>query len=311
MTAYQHSHVFLGAEHHRNERRTWIVVGLTAAMMVAEVIAGLVFGSMALLADGIHMATHAGALSISGFAYLYARRHAEDPRYTFGTGKVGDLAGFSSALALALVALWLGAQSAGRLLQPVPIAFEQAIVVAVIGLAVNLASAWLLMDRSGEHHHHHEDEGHDHDHHADHNLRSAYLHVLADALTSVLAIVALVAGRSFGWAWMDPAMGIVGAVVIARWSLGLLRDTSRVLLDASANEPLREKVRSLVAAEGDRVYDLHLWRVGPGRYAAIVSLVSQRSHDVDHYRARLAGIPELAHITVEIRQSSAAGTISK
>lgn len=307
MKAYQHSHIFLGAEHHRNEQRTWLVVALTAAMMAVEIVTGVLFGSMALLADGIHMATHAGALSISGFAYLYARRHAADPRYTFGTGKVGDLAGFSSALALALIAVGLGVESIGRVMQPVPIAFDEAIVVAIIGLVVNLVSAWLLLDGGDRHEEHTNGQETSHHHHEDHNLRSAYLHVLADTLTSILAIVALVTGRFFAWNWMDPAMGIVGAIVIARWSVGLMRDTGWVLLDASASEPLRERVRGVISSQGDQVCDLHLWRVGPGRYAAIVSVVTDQPRDVDFYFARLALIPELAHITVEVRHGQLSG----
>lgn len=294
---YQHSHVFLGDQHHRNERRTWLVVALTAGMMVAEVVAGMLFGSMALLADGIHMATHAGALTVSGIAYLYARRHANDSRYTFGTGKVGDLAGFSSALVLALIALLIGIQSMGRLANPIAISFSDAIVVAVIGLAVNLVSAWLLMDTHGQH------AGHDshHHHHADLNLRSAYLHVLADALTSVLAITALIAGLYFGWVWMDALMGIIGSLVIARWSWGLLRDTSHVLLDASGDDHLASHIRELLEIGGDRLADLHLWRVGPGRFAMLASLVCDHPRELGHYKSKLASLPELAHITIEVQ----------
>jgi cation diffusion facilitator family transporter len=294
---YRHSHVFLGEQHHRNERRTWLVVTLTAAMMVVEIAAGMLFGSMALLADGIHMATHAGALTVSGIAYLYARRHANDRRYTFGTGKVGDLAGFSSALVLALIALLIGIQSMERLVTPIAISFSDAIVVAVAGLAVNVLSAWLLTDKHGYHESH---DGHRHQH-TDHNLRSAYLHVLADALTSVLAITALIAGLYFGWVWMDPVMGIVGAVVIARWSWGLLRDTSQVLLDASGDSHLAGHVRELLEVGNDRLADLHLWRVGPGRFAMIASLVSDRPREVGHYKARLVSLPELAHVTIEVQ----------
>ncbi len=220
-----HTHVFLGHGHARNEKRTWLVIALTATMMVVEITAGTIFGSMALVADGWHMATHAAAMLITALAYYYARKNALNRRFTFGTGKLGELAGFASAVVLALIALMIGWESVLRLTAPVPIDFNQAIVVAVVGLIVNLASAWLL---SGDHrHHHHHDHGHDHhDHHGgDNNLRAAYMHVLADGLTSVLAIVALLTGSLYGCLWLDPAMGIVGALVIARWSWGLIRDS--------------------------------------------------------------------------------------
>lgn len=303
---WQHSHVFLGAAHGRNERRTWIVVGLTAVMMVAEIVAGTVFGSMALLADGWHMATHAGALSISGIAYLYARRHARSARFTFGTGKVGDLAGYTSAVALALVALFIAYEAFARLLAPVAISFDEAIAVATLGLIVNLVSALLLQDGHGHHHHNeaaHHGGGHHHHGHADHNLRSAYFHVLADALTSVLAIVALLAGRFFGWSWLDPVMGLVGAAVILRWSVQLLRETGRVLLDIQPDATLARDIRRRIETEaGDRVADLHLWRVGPGHYAAILSVVTDRAVSAEHYKALLADRAELSHVTVEVQR---------
>ncbi|MGP3699928.1 CDF family Co(II)/Ni(II) efflux transporter DmeF, partial [Rhodobacter sp. NSM] len=230
--------MFLGDNHERNERRTWIVIAITAAMMVIEITAGTIFGSMALVADGWHMSTHAGAMLIAALAYAYARKHARNPRFTFGTGKLGDLAGFASAVVLALIALLISWESLVRLYSPVAIDFSQAIAAAVAGLGVNLLCAWLLRDdhhHHGHHHHgpHHHDHDHDHDHDhrthggsgQDNNLRAAYLHVLADALTSVLAIAALVLGGLYGWTWMDPAMGIVGGLVIARWSWGLIRDT--------------------------------------------------------------------------------------
>ncbi|MDF2386787.1 CDF family Co(II)/Ni(II) efflux transporter DmeF [Nostoc ellipsosporum NOK] len=298
--ALAHDHVFLGAAHDANARRTLWVVWLTAVMMVGEIAAGYWTGSMALLADGFHMATHAGALAVAAAAYAYARRHAHSAAYSFGTGKVGDLAGFASAMVLGLIALGIGVESVLRLFEPIRVAFGEATIVAVLGLAVNLASAVLL---SGGHHHghaHHHDHPHDHDHHHGHdnNLRSAYMHVLADALTSVLAIAALLAGRYLGWAWMDPAMGIVGAVVIARWSWTLMRDTAAVLLDRT-DDPVAMEVRALVEAGGDaRIVDLHVWRVGPEARAAIVSVVGV---DADAIRARLAPVHELAHLTVECR----------
>lgn len=302
--SWRHEHVFLGAHHARNERRTWIVIGLTAAMMVGEIIAGAMFGSMALLADGFHMATHAGALTIAAVAYLYARRHAHDERFTFGTGKLGELAGYSSAVILAIIALLIGFESVVRLAEPIPIQFDEAIVVAVLGLLVNLASAWLLHDgghHDHDHHHHAHGGHHDHAHrHQDHNLRSAYFHVLTDALTSVLAIVGLLAGRFYGWLWMDPLMGIVGGVVIARWSWGLLRGAGAVLLDTMPDKALSEQIRHTLEQGGDRVSDLHLWRIGPGHMAVIVSLVSDRPRAPEHYKAKLSGLPQLSHVTVEV-----------
>lgn len=320
--AFSHRHDFLGERHQRNARRTWWVVGLTAAMMVGEIVAGWWTGSMALLADGMHMATHAGALSLAGLAYWFARRYRDDPRFSFGTGKVGDLAGFASALVLGLVAVGIAVESLLRLARPVPIAFDEALWVASLGLAVNLASAWLL---SGEHHHHDHDHGHrhdadehhhDHDHahehthadahaHTDHNLRSAYLHVLADALTSVLAIVALLLARGMGWLWVDALIGVVGAVVIARWSVGLLRDTGAVLLDASVSPALLQRIRERIETGDDRVADLHVWRVGPGHYAAIVSLVTHEPQPLQAYRRRLQGLHGLEHVSIEVQQCPA------
>ncbi|MBU0554608.1 MAG: CDF family Co(II)/Ni(II) efflux transporter DmeF [Alphaproteobacteria bacterium] len=299
------SHDFLGASHDDNARRTRWVILLTVVAMIGEIIAGYWTGSMALLADGFHMATHAGALSIAAFAYAYARKHAHNPAYSFGTGKVGDLAGFASAMALGLVALAIASESAVRLFQPTQVAFSEATVVAVIGLLVNIASALLLMGGAhghGHDHGHHDDHHrHDHPHGHDNNLRSAYFHVLADALTSVLAIGALLTGRYLGWVWMDPLMGIVGALVIARWAWGLMRDTSAMLLDRS-DEALADKVRALVEAGGDaRVADLHVWRVGPQAHAAIVSAVAQPGVTGESLRVRITGECRLAHLTVEVR----------
>ncbi|MDH7795099.1 MULTISPECIES: CDF family Co(II)/Ni(II) efflux transporter DmeF [unclassified Beijerinckia] len=300
-----HDHVFLGDDHKRNERRVWLVIALTASMMVVEIVAGTIYGSMALVADGWHMSTHAGAMLIAALAYLYAQRHARDPRFTFGTGKLGDLAGFASAVVLALVALLIGWESLVRLANPVAISFDQAIAVAVVGLVVNLISAWLLKD---DHAHHHHGHAHDHDH-ADHNhgpardnnLRAAYLHVLADALTSVLAIVALLFGLFNGWLWADPMMGVVGALVIARWSLGLIRDAGSVLLDkVSDDEELPGEIREALEGQGDKITDLHVWQLGPGHHAAIIALVSPSPKEPSHYKALLAHIHELSHVTVEV-----------
>ncbi len=302
---WRHEHMFLGASHDRNERRTWAVVGLTAAMMVAEIAGGSIFGSMALLADGWHMSTHAGALAIAAFAYRFARSHARDPRFTFGTGKLGDLAGFTSAIVLAMIALGIGYESVVRLFQPVAIRYPEAIAIAVVGLGVNLLSAWLL---GADHHHDHDhphgdgDHHHDHHHHHDHNLRAAYWHVLADALTSVLAIAGLLAAWTFGWTWLDPAIGIVGALVIAHWSWGLVRDSGAVLLDATPNKALGETIRGRLEIGHDRIADLHVWRLGPGHHGAIVSLVSDDPQPVEQYHARLAGLHEISHLTIEVHR---------
>jgi len=301
VSALTHDHVFLGEAHDENARRTLWVVLLTTAMMIGEIVAGALFNSMALLADGFHMATHAGALGVAAIAYAYAKKHARSRRYSFGTGKVGDLAGFASALVLGIVALGIAVESVGRLLDPRSVAFGEATVIAVVGLLVNIVSAVLL--GGGHHHHHghghaHNGDGHHH-HHDDNNLRSAYVHVLADALTSVLAIAALLGGRYLGWVWLDPAMGIVGAVVIASWSWTLIRDTASVLLDTS-DAHLEEEIRQEVEGPGDaRITDLHVWRVGPGAHAAIVSVTGAADHDT--IRRRLAPVHEIAHLTVEAR----------
>lgn len=304
-----HEHNFLSRSHDESARRTLWVVGLTAVMMVGEIIAGLVYGSMALLADGFHMATHAGALAVAAGAYAYAKRHSANRRFSFGTGKVGDLAGFASALVLGIVALGIAGESVARLLDPRSVAFGQATLVAILGLGVNLVSAVLLAG-GGHHHghhghgHHHEDDHHDDQHHGhgghrDNNLRSAYFHVLADALTSVLAIVALVAGRYLGWVWLDPLMGIVGAIVIARWSWTLMRDTAAVLLDTT-DKAIEAEVRAFVEGPGDaRITDLHVWRIGPEAHAAIVSVTG--GVDGETVRDRLRPVHELGHLTVECR----------
>ena len=303
LEAGSHDHVFLGDNHERNERRTWFVIALTATMMVAEITAGTLFGSMALVADGWHMSTHAAAMLIAALAYLYARKNARNPRFTFGTGKFGDLAAFASAVVLALIAVLIGWESFVRLANPVPISFPQAIAVAVIGLAVNLVCAWLLRDDHSHHGHHHDDH---HGHGHDNNLRAAYLHVLANALTSVLAIFALLAGSIYGWLWLDPAMGIVGALVIAKWSWGLIRDAGGVLLDyVPSSEDLPEEIRAAIEEEGDVITDLHVWQLGPGHHGAIVSLVSNHPKTPSSYRQKLAHIHDLSHVTVEVEPTAA------
>ena len=400
-----HSHVFLGEGHERSERRTWAVIWLCGAMMALEIVGGLAFGSIALVADGLHMSTHAGALLLAALAYSYARKYANDPRYTFGTGKMGDLAGFSSAIVLAMIALLIGYESVGRLFAPVPIRFAEAIPIAALGLAVNLASVWLL---SGGHHghshghgHSHAEDDHDGDHHVatadgvvvlsvfetdhppvfrlraesgparpaqdvlvetlrpdgarqvfaledrggylqsvadipephaflatlrvggadyrvvfeehdhgahgaahqDNNMRAAIIHVVADAAVSVLVIVGLLLARAFGWLWMDPLAGIVGACVIASWSYGLVRDTGAILLDMNPDRRVSEGVRQAVEAGGDTLRDLHVWRLGPGHLGAIVSIATAADHDAAFYRSRLAHLRSLSHLTVEIERA--------
>lgn len=293
---WEHHHSFGTDVQTKGERRTWWVIALTFTMMMVEISTGMLFGSMALLADGWHMGTHAAALGVTVFAYIYARRHSADRRYSFGTGKVGSLGGFASAVGLAVVALMVFGESISRLASPIGIRFNEAIAVAVVGLAVNLGCAWLLHD---EHHHH---DASEHAHH-DHNLRGAYLHVLADALTSVLAIAALTTGKFLGWVWMDPMMGIVGAVVIARWSYSLLRDTSRVLLDGELAETRRQQIKDAIESHGDnRIADLHVWRVGPEHLAAIISIVSHNPEDPSYYKKLLAKHEDLVHVTVEVHQ---------
>jgi cation diffusion facilitator family transporter len=399
----QHSHIFLGAGHERSERKTWAVIWLCGAMMIAEIIGGMLFGSIALVADGMHMSTHAGALLLAALAYTYARKHADDPRFTFGTGKFGDLAGFTSAIILAMIALLIGYESISRILNPVPIHFAEAIPIACLGLAVNVASAWLLS--GGDHHHGHsngyglaqeghgDDESHcittqggvvilevfedgvpprfrlhaetgpslaahssvietkrpegtrqqfsmieregylesveeipephsfvarvcigsdehsvvfeEHEHapgtaQRDNNMRAAVIHVIADAAVSVLVIVGLLLARMFGWLWMDPLAGIVGACVIASWSFGLVRDTGAILLDMNPDRPMADNLRQTIERDGDKIADLHLWRLGPGHLGAIVSVNTCQARGPEYYRAKLARFHSLSHLTIEV-----------
>jgi cation diffusion facilitator family transporter len=404
--ALRHSHVFLGEGHEKSERKTWAVIWLCGAMMIAEIVGGLLFGSIALVADGLHMSTHAGALLLAALAYTYARKHANDPRFSFGTGKLGDLAGFTSAIILAMIALLIGYESITRIFAPVAIHFAQAIPIACLGLAVNIASAWLL---SGEGHHHGHSHGHENGAHAihdgpndiataagtvrlevfedgvpprfhlraqsgpgltaqaasvetirpdgtrqvfvmrdkgdflesvaeipephaftanvrigqdtypvtfeehehaqgsaarDNNMRAAVIHVVADAAVSVLVIVGLLLARAFGWLWMDPLAGIIGACVIASWSYGLIRDTGAILLDMNPDRTMAGKLRHAVEGEGDQLADLHLWRLGPGHLGAIVSVVTTQPREANYYKSRLARFPSLSHLTVEVTHKS-------
>ena len=401
-----HDHVFLGKDHETAERRTWAVIALCTVMMIAEIIGGAMFGSLALIADGLHMSTHAGALLLAALAYTYARKYANDRRFSFGTGKFGDLAGYSSAIVLAMIALLIGYEAVSRLLEPVAISFNEAIPIAVLGLVVNVVSAWLL---SGGHRHGHgHDHGHDHGdeprrvelggrhldievfednvpprfritalagalpasdftiettrpdgsrqlftfedrggylesrdeipephaflarirlmqagqthehefkfeehehehgagaHHRDNNMRAAVIHVMADAAVSVLVIMGLVLARAFGWLWMDPLAGFIGAIVIANWSIGLLRDTGGILLDRTPDPRMADRVRDIIEAEGDQVTDLHLWRLGPGHLGAIVCVATAGEHEAAHYRQRLARFADLSHVTVEVQHA--------
>ena len=302
MDEYRHSHIFLGDTHERNERKTWAVIAICTAMMLAEIVGGWWFGSVALIADGLHMSTHAGALLIAALAYTCSRLYANDARLTFGTGKFGDLAAFTSAIALAMIALLIGYESADRLLHPVPIAFNQAIPIAVVGLGVNLLSAYLLRDDHDHHHGHVHEHDHPHAHHVhrDHNLRAAFVHVMADAAVSVLVIFGLVAGRQFGWVWMDPIMGLVATIVILSWSWTLIRSAGSILLDVCPDASLSRKIAARLEQGSDRVSDLHLWRLGPGHLGAVISIVSHDPRTPEQYKKRLSGLPGLSHVTIEV-----------
>jgi cation diffusion facilitator family transporter len=395
-----HSHVFLGEEHEKSERKTWAVIWLCGAMMLLEIVGGSIFGSIALVADGMHMSTHAGALLLAALAYSYARKHSGDRRFTFGTGKLGDLAGFTSAVVLAMIALLIGYEAVSRLIAPVPIHFREAIPIAILGLMVNVTSAWLLT-RGGDHHHgfghahaHGGDEDHrivtsngdvilnifekdhppvfrlraggdpipadavtietvrpdgtrhvfalaardgylqsieeipephaflayvhvasqsypvtfeEHEHghgaaHRDNNMRAAIIHVMADAAVSVLVIVGLLLARAFGWLWMDPLAGIVGACVIASWSYGLIRDTGAILLDMCPDREVEQEIRLAVESQGDRLNDLHVWRLGPSHLGAIVSVATTEPRDANFYRGLLARFRSLSHTTIEVQR---------
>jgi len=293
---WQHHHQF-NMENPQGERNTWKVISLTLMMMVIEIIAGLLFGSMALLADGFHMATHTFALGITAIAYYYSRKHSHDPRYSFGTGKIGVLGGYTSAIFLTLISFAMIFESSARLFTPISIRFNEAIFVAIIGLAVNLVCAYLLHGNEIDHHH----SDHEHNDHLDHNLRAAYLHVIADALTSVLAIVALITGKYFGWVWMDPIMGIVGAIVILKWAYSLVTQTGKILLDYNADKDFITKIKAILESDSDtRLTDIHAWKLGSQKYAAIVSIVTHYPKAPDYYKGLLKSLIDIVHLTVEV-----------
>jgi cation diffusion facilitator family transporter len=303
--SWTRDHVFLGAGHGRSESKARLAALVTAVFMLVEVTCGLLYRSMALLADGVHMATHVGALGLAAGAYWLARRHAGNARFTFGSGKFGDLAAFSSAIILGVTALVVAVESVERLIHPASVQYGDALLIACIGLGVNLVSALILKDDDHGHGHSH-DHDHDHarsnDHGRDNNMRAAYIHVLADAGTSLLAIGALACGYFFGLAFLDPLCGVVGAFVIASWSYGLIRDSAMVLLDADSNPKRSGAIKEMIEKEmGARVADLHLWRLGPGHEGLIVSLVSPDVTSAEQIKAALRQhYPDLSHVTVEV-----------
>jgi cation diffusion facilitator family transporter len=313
-----HNHIFLGEGHERNERRTWMVIALCSFMMVAEIAGGLLFGSIALVADGLHMSTHASALLLTALAYRYARHHVDDERFSFGTGKLGDLAGFTSAIVLAMIALLIACEAVTRLFFPVQIHFGEAIPIAALGLIVNVASVLLLS--GGNHHHnhqhgyehdrdahHHDHQASDHEHahhtaHRDNNMRAAIVHVFADAAVSVLVIAGLTLALLFGWNWMDPVVGLIGAVVIAAWAYTLIRDTGAILLDMNPDRQMTERMRAVIETDGDRLIDFHLWRLGPGHLGAILCIATQQpQRNPAYYQSLLVRFRALSHVTVEVQ----------
>ncbi|SHO57303.1 CDF family Co(II)/Ni(II) efflux transporter DmeF [Vibrio quintilis] len=312
----EHRHDF-SAHNHQGETRTFYVLLLTLVTMVVEITSGTVFGSMALLADGWHMGTHAAAFSITLFAYRYAKKYSDSDRFSFGTGKVSVLGGYTSAIALGIVALIMLIESVDRLFHPENIRFNEAIMVAVIGLIVNIVSIFLLHDDHDHHGHSHghthehfhrhthsheehaHQDSHDHEHHHDHNLRAAYLHVLADALTSVLAIVALCFGKYYGWYWSDALMGVVGAVVISKWTFGLIKQTSPILLDESIETEYRKSIADALAPFAT-VKDMHIWKISGHHYSAAITIESGEEKSVSDYKQMLSKFDRIHHLTLEI-----------
>lgn len=301
MAVSQHSHDFV-SHNQKGEKRTLYVLILTVTTMVVEIAAGTMFGSMALLADGWHMGTHAAAFCITLFAYRYAKQNAHNDRFSFGTGKVSVLGGFTSAIALGIVALMMMVESIHRLFNPESIQFNEAIMVAVIGLVVNLASMLLLQDHHhhGHDHHDHHSHDHEHEHHHDHNLTAAYFHVLADTLTSLLAIVALIVGKFYGWVWLDAMMGIVGAVVIGKWTLGLMKQTAPVLLDESINKSYRDEITETLTPYAE-IVDLHIWKVSGHHYSAAIALKNHSNKTLNEFKQLLSKFDKIHHLTLEVQ----------
>ncbi|UYZ83594.1 CDF family Co(II)/Ni(II) efflux transporter DmeF [Entomomonas sp. E2T0] len=300
LTNWQHSHLF-NEGNPLAEKKTKLAVLLTFITMIAEIIGGYAFNSMALLADGWHMSSHTLALGLSVLAYVFARKYAHDNRFAFGTWKIEVLGGFTSAILLALIAVLMFSHSIERLVNPAEIHYDQAIIIAFIGLLVNLACAWLLKD---DHHHHHGSHDHAHGHHHDMNLRAAYIHVITDAATSVLAIIALISGKFWGAAWLDPVMGIVGAILVSVWAYGLIRDSGKILLDAEMDTPVVQEIKEVIEQSPikAKISDLHVWRVGKEKYACIVGLVTSENISPDYFRNLLSIHEELVHITIEINK---------
>ena len=303
-----HSHVFLGEGHERNERRTWLVIALCSFMMIAEIAGGVLFGSIALVADGLHMSTHVSALLLAALAYRYARRHVDDERFSFGTGKLGDLAGFASAVVLAMISLLIGYEALTRFIWPVSISFNEAIPIAVLGLIVNVITVLLLSGGDHRHGNEHADHHHEHHHHAHHaahrdnNLRAAVVHVLADTAVSIVVIVGLALGLLFGWVWTDPAAGLLGAFVTAAWAYTLIGDTGAILLDMNPDRDMAGRMRTMIENDGDRLTDLHLWRLGPGHLGAILSVATRQQRGPDYYQSLLRRFRSLSHVTVEVQR---------
>lgn len=293
LDAFREDRVYLGADHRRNERRTWIVAGITVVALAAQIVGGLLFNSMALIAGGLHNAAHVAALLVAALAYRLARRYAADPRFSFGTGKLGYLAGFANAVVLAFTALLIAAESVERLIAPQEVAYTEALWLAAAGLVISIVCMLILKPA-----------GHVHARDRDLNLSAVHLHLSADALVSALAIAGLFAGRAFGWSWADPLAGLAGAGLVAHFALSLVRQASGVLLDVNPSPAMAAEIRARLAAQGERVIDLHLWQLGPDHHAAVVIVAADHPQPVEAYRARLAGLPGLSHLTIEVRASA-------
>ncbi len=298
---WTHQHKY-NLDNNKAEKNTYYVLILTAITMVVEIVAGSMYGSMALLADGWHMGTHVTAFLITIFAYSYSRKYENDDKYSFGTGKVNVLAGFTSAIALGIVALLMIIESITRLFEPQAIHFNEAILVAVIGLVVNVASMFILHDHHHVHHHEHGDNHH-HEHHHDHNIKAAYFHVLADALTSLFAIFALLLGKYYGWNWLDPIMGIIGGIIITKWAIGLVKETSPILLDENISKEYQKKIKDKIESDSDNlISDIHIWKISANHYATIISIVTHHPKPIEYYKNLIKDFHKLSHISIEINE---------